>query len=135
MYVDVVSLLLFFVGDRVEVTGVLKAIPRRLNPKQRVYHTYILTYIHTHTHINTHGQVVLINLNYTHSQVVRSVFKTYIDAIHFRRADLGEDRMFTGHTHIHNEKRTDNNLSNTHHQIVYIHFVLYYIHLYVAMNK
>jgi len=47
-------------GDRIEVTGVLKAIPRRTNPKQRV---------------------------------VRSIFKTYIDAIHFRRADLGEDRM------------------------------------------
>lgn len=46
-------------GDRIEVTGIFRAVPRRSNPKQRS---------------------------------VRSVFKTYMDAIHFRRADLGEDR-------------------------------------------
>ena len=46
------------------MTGVLKAIPRRLNPKNRV---------------------------------VRSIFKTYIDAIHFRRSELGEDRMISYH--------------------------------------
>ncbi len=42
-------------GDRVEVTGIFRAVPRRANPRQRS---------------------------------VRSVFKTYVDAIHFRRADL-----------------------------------------------
>ena len=38
-------------GDRVEVTGIFRALPRRINPKHRV---------------------------------VRSVYKTYIDVIHFR---------------------------------------------------
>jgi DNA replication licensing factor MCM4 len=38
-------------GDRVEVTGVFRALPRRVNPKHRV---------------------------------VNSVYKTYIDVMHFR---------------------------------------------------
>lgn len=49
-------------GDRLEVTGIFRAIPRRTNPRMRT---------------------------------VRSVFKTYLDAIHFRRAGFGEERMTT----------------------------------------
>jgi DNA replication licensing factor MCM4 len=44
-------------GDRIEVTGIFRAVPRRANPRQRS---------------------------------VRSVFKTYIDGLHFRRADLAQ---------------------------------------------
>ena len=47
-------------GDRLEVTGVFRAVPRRLNPKRRT---------------------------------VRSIYKTYIDTIHFRRAQMEEDEM------------------------------------------
>lgn len=51
-------------GDRLEVTGIFRAIPRRVNPRMRN---------------------------------VRSVFKTYLDAIHFRRAgyggNSGDERM------------------------------------------
>lgn len=43
-------------GDRVEITGVFRAIPTRANPRQRV---------------------------------VRSVFKTYVDVVHFRISDAG----------------------------------------------
>jgi DNA replication licensing factor MCM4 len=43
-------------GDRVEVTGIFRAVPRRQNPKMRV---------------------------------VRSVYKTYIDVIHFRGGGAG----------------------------------------------
>jgi DNA replication licensing factor MCM4 len=46
-------------GDRIEVTGVFRAVPNRANP---------------------------------HMRTVKSIYKTYIDAIHFRRADQGEDR-------------------------------------------
>ncbi|CAM9663427.1 unnamed protein product [Ectocarpus sp. 8 AP-2014] len=41
-------------GDRVEVTGIFRAVPKRVNPKQRV---------------------------------VRSVYKTYVDVIHFRSTE------------------------------------------------
>jgi DNA replication licensing factor MCM4 len=42
-------------GDRIEVTGILKAMPRRYNAKQRA---------------------------------LRAVYKTYIDAVHFRRVSM-----------------------------------------------
>jgi len=47
-------------GDRLEVTGVFRAVPRRVDPKRRT---------------------------------VRSIYKTYIDTIHFRRAQMEEDEM------------------------------------------
>jgi DNA replication licensing factor MCM4 len=45
-------------GDRVEVTGILKALPRRYNPKQRL---------------------------------LRSVYKTFIDVVHFRQVNMISD--------------------------------------------
>jgi DNA replication licensing factor MCM4 len=50
-------------GDRIEVTGIFRAIPSRSNPRMRS---------------------------------VKSIYKTYIDAIHFRRADQGEDKAMVG---------------------------------------
>lgn len=44
-------------GDRVEVTGIFRAVPRRTNPRMRT---------------------------------VKSVFKTYVDVVHFRRMGVGE---------------------------------------------
>jgi hypothetical protein len=46
-------------GDRIEVTGVFRAVPHRANP---------------------------------HMRTVKSIYKTYLDVVHFRRADQGEDR-------------------------------------------
>jgi len=62
------------VGDRVEVTGVLRALPRRSNPRQRT---------------------------------VRSLFRTHLDAIHFRRTGLGEDDMI--HNNAEHNAEGDNN--------------------------
>eukprot|EP01034_Spumella_vulgaris_P029541 gene29539-36607_t len=53
-------------GDRIEITGIFRAIPRRPNPKMRT---------------------------------IKSIYKTYIDAIHFRRADMGEDKMLISDDH------------------------------------
>lgn len=49
-------------GDRIEVTGIFRALPHRNNPRMRA---------------------------------LKSLYKTYIDAIHFRRAEMGEsdDRL------------------------------------------
>ena len=47
-------------GDRLEVTGVFRAVPRRLDPKRRT---------------------------------VRSIYKTYVDTIHFKRAQMEEDEI------------------------------------------
>ena len=50
-------------GDRIEVTGIFRAVPHRSNP---------------------------------HMRTVKSIYKTYIDAIHFRRAEQGEDNRLAG---------------------------------------
>ena len=47
-------------GDRIEVTGIFRALPKRTNPRLRT---------------------------------LKSIYKTEIDAVHFRRAEQGEDRL------------------------------------------
>jgi DNA replication licensing factor MCM4 len=47
-------------GDRVEITGIYRAVPKRANPRIRT---------------------------------IKSVYKTYIDCIHFRRLDSGDSSM------------------------------------------
>ena len=60
-------------GDRVEITGVFRAVPRRVNPRHRN---------------------------------ISSIYKTYIDIIHIRRADISHDEAAVSNT-------TRNTSSNT----------------------
>ncbi len=57
-------------GDRLEVTGVFRAVPRRLDPKRRV---------------------------------VRSIYKTYVDTIHLRRANMDDDDVTSENNKIDND--------------------------------
>jgi DNA replication licensing factor MCM4 len=63
-------------GDRLEVTGIFRAIPKRTNPRMRT---------------------------------VRSVFKTYLDAIHFRRAGFAAVMSGEGETGEEGAKEKENN--------------------------
>ncbi len=61
-------------GDRLEVTGVYRAVPTRVNPRIRT---------------------------------VRSIYKTYIDVIHFRRSELAAEDVEDAGEVISNERNGD----------------------------
>jgi DNA replicative helicase MCM subunit Mcm2 (Cdc46/Mcm family) len=87
-------------GDRIEITGVFRAVSRRVNPRVRTVH---------------------------------SVFKTYIDSIHFRKLGAEDEEHGThAHTYCAGYARTSCTHAIT---LLCSHAHALYLHIYLTPDK